>query len=141
MRSDWWLLSRLRALPVFRYEDKFIGSVETFDRIAAMLHIIPSEAHRAAILAALAPEGVKEKIKRLEAAGSIRGEAIWDKETHWHTNHVGDGKVGKFRDNLSAAQENEILRQTREYCAHFGYDITASSRAGPECGIGWGASC
>ena len=131
-------LSRLRKLPVFRYEDKFIGSVETFDRIAAMLRVIPSATHRAEILAALEPEAVKKKIGRLEAAGSIRGEAIWDRETHWHANHVGDGKVGKFRDNLSVAQENEILRQTREYCDHFGYDMTASSRGVLNSGLDGG---
>ena len=131
-------LSRLRKLPVFRYEDKFIGSVETFDRIAAMLRIIPSATYRAEILAALEPEAVKKKIGRLEAAGSIRGEAIWDRETHWHANHVGDGKVGKFRDNLSVAQENEILRQTREYCDHFGYDMTASSRGVLNSGLDGG---
>ena len=127
-----------RKLPVFRYEDKFIGSVETFDRIAAMLQIIPSATHRAEILAALEPAAVRDKIKRLEAAGSIRGEAIWDRETHWHANHVGDGRVGKFRDNLSVEQEKEILRQTREYCDHFGYNTTTSSRVVLNAELGGG---
>ena len=38
-----------------------------------------------------------------------QGEAVWDRETHWHANHVGDGKVGKWRDALTPAQAEDIL--------------------------------
>jgi GR25 family glycosyltransferase involved in LPS biosynthesis/SAM-dependent methyltransferase/tetratricopeptide (TPR) repeat protein len=117
-------LSRLRGLPVFRYEDGFVGSVETFDRIAALLGTSPSNDQRTEFLAGLTPEAVKRTISDLEAAGAIRGEAVWDRETHWHANHVGDGKVGKFNSVLSPEQQREIVRQTREFCDCFGYDVT-----------------
>jgi tetratricopeptide (TPR) repeat protein len=114
-------LLRLREVPVFRYEDGFVGSVETFNRIAAYLGTSPSDEGRKAILAGLAPEAVKKKISDLEQTGTIRGEVIWDKDTHWHANHVGDGKVGKFKSILSPAEQHEIIEQTREFCVRFGY--------------------
>ena len=117
-------LLRLRTRFYLRYEDGFVGSVETFDQIAALLGVSPTADVRGAILAALAPEAVRGTIRRLEATGAIRGEAVWDKETHWHANHVGDGKVGKFREILSPTQECEILERTREFCTRFGYDTT-----------------
>jgi glycosyltransferase involved in cell wall biosynthesis len=113
--------SRLRELPVFRYEDGFVGSVETFDRIAALLGVNPTQAQRETILAGLEPDSVRLTISRLEAAGVIRGEAVWDKETHWHAKHVGDGKIGKFREFLSPAQQEAVVDRTREYCERFGY--------------------
>ncbi len=115
-------LQRRRELPVFRYEDGFVGKLETFDRIAALLGLEVSAEKRSAILDALTPDAVRKKIVVLQQAGAIRGEAVWDKETHWHANHVGDGKIGKFREVLTTDQESAILQATREYCETFGYD-------------------
>jgi glycosyltransferase involved in cell wall biosynthesis len=117
-------LSRLRKIPVFRYEDGFVGSVETFERIAALLGTSPSEDDRIAILAGLTSEAIRKTISGLEAAGTIQGEAVWDKETHWHAKHVGDGKIGKFKGILSPTQQREIVKQTREFCDYFDYDQT-----------------
>jgi hypothetical protein len=115
-------LSQLRNLPIFRYEAGFIGSAETFDHIATLLRTSPSADDREAILAILTPESVKRTINGLVAAGSIQGGKIWDATTHWHANHIGDGKVGKFASVLSPEQQYEILKQTREFCECFEYD-------------------
>ncbi len=115
-------LQQRRRLPVFRYEDGFVGQRETLDRVAEMLGVVLSDDQQHAILSGLSAEAVKKKIADLEAAGAIQGEKVWDKETHWHANHVGDGRIGKFREALSPEQESEILRATREYCECFGYD-------------------
>ena len=115
-------LSRLRKLPIFRYESRFVGDAETFDRIAALLRTNPSTDDREAILAMLEPESVKKAIRGLEAAGTIQGEEIWDRTTQWHANHVGDGRVGKFANVLTPEQQYETLKQTREFCDCFGYD-------------------
>jgi Sulfotransferase domain len=110
-------LSRQRTLPVFRYEDGFIGSIETFDRVAAMLGTSPTADDREAILAALAPEAVKKTIEELRRTGSITEKARGnDPKTQWHANHVGDGKIGKFRSILSPEQLSEIAKQTSDFC-------------------------
>jgi hypothetical protein len=114
-------MMRLRKLPVFRYEDGFIGRAKTFDQIAALLGTRPSDLDRRAILAGLAPEAVKATISKLESTGAIQGEAVWDQATQWHTNHVGDGKIGKFREILSQAQQDQILAQMHEFCDCFEY--------------------
>jgi len=122
-------LAKQRSMPVLRYEDGFVGSEKTFDLVAALLQTSPPETVWRAILAELAPEAVKKKISELEAAGSIRGEDVWDPETQWHLNHVGDGKVGKFASALSAQQQQEVVERTREFCERFGYPVTADAPA------------
>ena len=121
-------LHKRRALPVFRYEDGFIGRRETFAQVAGLLGVEIADAQRDAILAGLAPEAVREKIATLEEAGAIRGEAAWDRETHWHAKHVGDGRVGKFADVLNAEEQRRIEDETREYCQLFGYAVAAETQ-------------
>ena len=114
-------LFRLRQLPIFRYEDGFVGKNETFDKVAALLCVNPSKEQRIAILDGLSPTAVRKTIAGLEAAGAIRGEQVWDEETRWHAGHVGDGRVGKFKEVLTPAQQRAVLDRTREYCECFGY--------------------
>ena len=121
----------MRKIPVFRYEEGFVGSLETFDAIAALLATSPTADQREKILAELEPDAVKRTIGGLEAAGVIQGEKVWDKETHWHANHVGDRKVGKYKTALSQAQQDEIVDQTREYCEMFGYYVTVEGPGQP----------
>jgi len=111
-------------LPVVRYEDKFVDARETFDLTAFMLGLRPSEEQRENILAGLSASAVREKIRGLEAEGAIQGEDKWDNDTHWHAKHVGDGRVGKFRESLTAEEEGVILERTWEYRAAFGYSIS-----------------
>ena len=121
-------LSRQRTIPVFRYEEEFIGRVETFDRVAAMLGTSPTVDDREAILAALTPEAVKKTIEALRRAGSItENERGNDPKTQWHANHVGDGKIGKFRSSLNPEQLSEIAKQTSDFCDYFGYDMTLNT--------------
>lgn len=123
-------LMRRRSLPVFRYEDGFIGRPQTFDRIAGLLGVSPRPHQRAPVLAGLAPDAVKATISDLEMTGRIRGESEWDRETQWHANHVGDGRVGKFQEVLSLAQQREVIARTREFCEYFGYDTSINDNAG-----------
>ena len=114
-------IKRLRDVPVFRYEDGFIGAQSTVARVAELLGVTLSEPERDEILGNLEPDAVRAKIGALENSGVIKTEADWDRETQWHKGHVGDGKVGKWRDVLSPEQEREILDRTKEYCETFGY--------------------
>jgi glycosyltransferase involved in cell wall biosynthesis len=127
-------MMRQRQLPVFRYEDGFVGKTATFDAIASLLGVTVAADERSAILAGLTPESVSARIRDLEAAGSIRGEEVWDHETHWHAGHVGDGRVGKHADILSEGEEQRIRAEMREFCDCFGYDLGAPAAAAGDAG-------
>lgn len=114
-------VSQLREIPVFRYEDSFVGAPETFDDVARLLGVELSSVQRDSILARLSPDGVRKTISDLESAGAIRGERVWDRETLWHANHVGDGRIGKWIEALTADQADEVMARTRDYCLAFGY--------------------
>jgi hypothetical protein len=115
-------LAKLRPIEALRYEDGFVGSPALFDRVAAMLGAGPLGGRREAILARLSPDQVARRIDELAAAGRLPGGV--DLATHWHLNHVGDGKVGKFADALSPAQQDAVARRTAEFCERFGYDLS-----------------
>jgi glycosyltransferase involved in cell wall biosynthesis len=116
-----------KKLPVYRYEDGFIKDGATFTQIAALLGTSPSDERRQIILDALTPQAIRTTITNLEAAGIIRGTDVWDVETHWHANHIGDGQVGKFKRILSPAQQLQVVSETRVFCECFGYDTLANS--------------
>ena len=54
-------LIQRRSLPVFRYEDGFIDSQQTFDAVAEMLGVKLSRTQSENVLAALAPEAVRRE--------------------------------------------------------------------------------
>jgi GR25 family glycosyltransferase involved in LPS biosynthesis/glycosyltransferase involved in cell wall biosynthesis len=114
-------IKRLRDVPVFRYEDGFVGAQSTIEKVAELLGVRLSEQEASEVLANLEPDAVRKKIGELEKSGVIKTEADWDRESQWHKGHVGDGKVGKWRDVLTQEQEREILDRTKDYCETFGY--------------------
>jgi glycosyltransferase involved in cell wall biosynthesis len=118
-------LTRLAAElkpPVFRYEDGFVDRIETFDKIAALLGACLPAEQRERILAALTPERVKATIGDLVTAGRLHADAHeWDPELAWHPRHVGDGKIGKFSEALTAEQQQMVLKRTAEFCRRFDY--------------------
>ena len=119
---------RRRKAAVFRYEDGFIESDDTIDKLASMVGVALERGQRSAITESLTPDAVRETIRRQEAAGIICGEDIWDRETHWHAGHLHDGKSGKWRDVLSEDQAREVVKRTQEFCELFGYDTQPLTR-------------
>jgi Glycosyl transferase family 2/Anp1/Sulfotransferase domain len=114
-------VQRALNLPVFRYEDQFVGSNETFEQIARMLGVTISLADRDSILAGLEPGTIRRHLEHLANSGVINGEKEWDRESHWHANHVGDGRIEKYRDFLTEEQSDRVVEQTREFMELFGY--------------------
>lgn len=127
-------LAKLRSVQVWRYEDGFTSREATFDKVAELLGAHPSIEQRSAILEKLSPDGVRQTIDALDAADRLPGGV--DIATHWHRNHVGDGRVGKFAEALSAEQQAEIMRRTRAFCEQFGYGGGAEETLAscPVCG-------
>jgi hypothetical protein len=154
VHSGWRIvvMERELGLPVFRFEDRFVGSTETFDKISRTLGVKLPETERAAILTKLTPEGVRTAVDTLKSMAERLGDAVWEHdlkalkgatvtprvqrliEAQWHRDHIGDGAIGKFRDNLTWEQEREILNRTQEYCKKFDYgsDVRRTLHVGDE---------
>lgn len=83
----------------FIYEDGFTEDPKTIDLIANYIGITLDTAIRDAIFAQHSRASVESTVRRFEEQGH---DPRWfDPATHWHPRHIGDGKVGKWRDALS----------------------------------------
>ena len=108
----------------FRYEDGFTTDGRCIDAVANLLGVTLTAANRAALLADLTPEKVKQRIESWRQAGILgRGapDAEFEPETHWHLDHVGDGRVGKWRRVLGPVQAARANLATRAYRKTFDY--------------------
>jgi hypothetical protein len=130
------LLTRSDAAALLlRYEDGFINRPETIEAIARRLELSISEEQRDAIFAALTPDAVSEAIAGFKARGVFgdrRALLALEPETQWHLNHIGDRRVGKWREVVSEAEGAGIVHATRDYCAAFGYGEPAPLAVGAE---------
>jgi hypothetical protein len=115
-------LAGLREVSVLRYEDGAIGSPGIFDHITSLLGATLRPGLREKILSSLAPDAVRSTIDRLCASGVITNARPWDPETHWHFDHIGDGRVGKYVGELSHAQQSLVKSRTAAFCKRFGYE-------------------
>jgi hypothetical protein len=122
------LHERCKTLTL-KYEDGFVGEAGV-NAIATWLGISPLAAEVRSITRRLSAGAVASRIDELVARGVLTGQnpAIeWEDETQWHPNHIGDGRVGKYRDALTERQIDEIAYRTDPFCLTFGY---------PGCRIG-----
>jgi hypothetical protein len=122
-------LAKLHRPLVLPYEAGFIGS-RGLTAIAGLLGVsLPEDtAHR--IACELSAPAVARHVSELLARGVFTGinpTGEWETGTHWHPFHVGDGRIGKFRDLLSADEIRCVLAQTEPFCLAFGYGGIASS--------------
>jgi hypothetical protein len=128
IRSSGRALAPLSGKPnvvLLRYEDCFTQRVETIDLVCSHLGARLSEADRDDIFERHRPEAVNETIAALASNGVFKdlpARQTWDEETQWHPSHVGDGRIGKWRDVLSEAQAASVNYASRDFRARFGYD-------------------
>jgi hypothetical protein len=116
--------SRARDVILLRYEDGFHEDRKTIAEVAALIGARAPKALQLKIFKALTPDAVKRKIRNLKSQG-VFGAAPkpedFDPATHWHPGHVGDGRMGKYAEFLTAGQQEDVLVRTRDYCKRFGY--------------------
>jgi hypothetical protein len=102
----------VRADRVYRYENRYWEQSGIIDDLCAALDLdMPREArdkvtasyHRAAL------EKVVAAVPSLdEGRLAVHDDIVYDKLTHWHPNHFGDGIVGKWPTRL-APTSREIV--------------------------------
>jgi hypothetical protein len=116
--------SRARDVVLFRYEQEFHKDPKTVADVAALLGVRAPKAVRQKIFASLTPRSVRRAIAGLQARrafGASPKPEDFDPATHWHPGHVGDGRIAKYAEFLSAGQQAEVIARTRAYCKRFGY--------------------
>lgn len=100
---------------VLRYEDSFMCKPQSILKIAAHLHIHIDAGKTAEIFSELGPECIDNITRGYspEDSGINVDPAgrLYDRTTHWHQQHRGDGRVGKWREYLRRS-ERKMIRDT-----------------------------
>ena len=107
----------VRRHLVLRYEERSLGGLTGVRAIARHLGVALTPEQLAGVAQTHAPSRIKAYIRSLHETGVFDdrpASAQWDAATHWHPNHVGDGRVGKYSDILPAEIIADLRRRTAE---------------------------
>jgi hypothetical protein len=114
------------GFPALRYEDRFFEQPATVGAIAAYLRLPVEPSTAAEIFMTYSTDAVRRFAagmgglppERLDGQGSFR----FDRLTQITNTHIGDGRVGKWRDQLDPRQQALVTTVLRPFLARFGYD-------------------
>ena len=112
--------------PLLRYEDRFFEQESTVRNIAAYIGTTVAKPVIAAIFARYTPEAVKAFADSVETLPPerLKGDPkidIYDTLTQIHRGHIGDRRVGKWRDKLNDRQQRELTAHFAPFLHRFGY--------------------
>ncbi len=112
--------------PVLRYEDGFFEQPATVARIAGHLGLTVSGAAVARIFSAYRTEAVRAFAATVpslppERLASNGPDLQFDRVTQIHRTHIGDGRVGKWRERFSPEQRALLARLFAPFLEPFGY--------------------
>jgi hypothetical protein len=110
-----------------RYENRFFERPETVGALADYFGCTVSEAEQTRIFEAYTSERVKQFSQALDTLPAARLKAIgdwtrYDDVTQIHRTHIGDQRVGKWREYFDAAQQAAINTRLAPYLRAFQYD-------------------
>ena len=90
---------------IYRYEDRFTEDESTIAEIARFLGLnaSPDQVHE--IFRSLVPSEVKAFIEERQSRLGADVVSSQDPVTQWHPGHLGDGRIGKWVERLSAATQ------------------------------------
>jgi hypothetical protein len=112
--------------PVLRYEDRFFDAPDAVAALARHLGFKATAADTARIFAAYRTEAVRAfaaGVPMLPATRLVDDGRVFqfDRVTQIHRRHIGDGRVGKWRERLAPALQVELSRLFAPFLARFGY--------------------
>jgi hypothetical protein len=110
---------------VLRYESGLTAGTHSLAAIANFMGVPTGGAMLQEIAEELSPGAVSALIDRLQADGVFDGTAPvaqFDAATLWHPRHVGEGRVGSYREILSPGQVASLTYATRDFMDAFGYE-------------------
>ena len=109
---------------LLKYEGAFIGK-SGIAAIARHLCLTPTVHAVTQLAEGLSSENICLHLESLLASGQLRGEKPdeeWEAATQWHPHHIGDRRIGKYRDVLAPAQIANMNDRMSTFLALFGYD-------------------
>ena len=119
-----------RSSLVLRYEDSFMCDPDTIRKIASHLSISIDNIDAMRIFYELCPKSIDKITLGYrhddESIAVDPAGRLYDKTTHWHQQHLGDGRTGKWREYLHRRERKKI----RDICWK---EITRLGYAG----LGW----
>ncbi len=114
--------------PVLQYERRFFACSSAIGLIAEHFALVAKPGEVAAILAALSTEAVRTLSGKLSALPPERlaggSGFLYDTLTQITNNHIGDGRIGKWRDALDILQGRELTHLFGPFLFGFGYQIS-----------------
>ncbi len=115
-RTSNWFIQLDKSYKPFLlcYEKKFTQDPLTIRLVADKMGYPISDLDIDTIYKTLSPESIASLITLRDENGHFtdaRPDKQYDRETHWHPNHLGDGSVGKYQTVLTLAQQRRILQQ------------------------------
>jgi hypothetical protein len=113
--------------PGLRYEDGFFNKPETVGVLAAYCGYEVSDAEQARIFEAYSSARVQQFGQALDTLPAARLKSIgdwtrFDQVTQIHRKHIGDQRVGKWREHFNAAEQAAINDRLAPYLRAFNYD-------------------
>jgi len=113
--------------PVLRYEDRFFERPVTVGAIAGHIGVALGDAERARIFATYETETVRQFGRRLdslppERIKTIEGSTRYDAVTQIHGGHIGDQRIGKWREEFDHTQRRTVTALLSPWLQTLGYD-------------------
>ncbi len=109
-----------------RYEDRFFEQPDTVAQVARYLGVPIDGADGERIFATYRTARVNAFAGDLDALPGDRrrgqGSAQYDEVTQIHRRHIGDQRVGKWRDQFNAEERRRLTGRFRPFLDMFGYD-------------------
>lgn len=99
------------------YESRFTHRKATIAQIASFLEIDCEKTREAELFAKLKRTSVRSHTALLAAQGYTAD--CFDPATHWHPNHVGDGKVEKWNGRLPPERAEAYLHAFAALCSGY----------------------
>jgi hypothetical protein len=126
-------IARGRPFLLLRYEDRFYENLEGVASVAKFLGVRLNRSKIELIARELSAEEIALKIEQLKADGVLgpRPDANeFDRRTHLHAGHLGDGSIGKHAA-LTLQQQDSVLLALRDFCRTFGYSARRAQHITP----------
>ena len=109
-----------------RYEDGFFNDETLAEQLAVRLGLDIAQATCREIGARYATEGVRSiatSLASLPPDRVYKSDSLhYDQVTQIHHTHIGDGRVGKWRDRLSPQDGAALTRAFAQFLRRFGYE-------------------